>query len=1164
ELFAAPPAGLLFEDNAGAAALEIALGERKPAFSGEVLVEVVASKDRLRENFILCLTPESAGIDRVIVQLSQPGKVPPRWTLVSEDDNPLSIRQWSKSEQAGAGLGAGGEIWELTLRRPLSAPFEICGTREAAFGDWQAVCLASLPEAGSQRGRLIIRGSGDKGLHIDNRRLKPILPEPVPVDEYSTVRATFRFDPLSDVTLAGEPALLLSAESGKNPPPIWVRNCRLESWYESQGGARHLAVFEVQNTGGNRLEIVLPRGVSNEDVRGLWVDDGPVDWQQGGEGASETRSDLRKNIMSAPLPAAKRFPAVSIYFITHQSGLGTFGSLAPPLPEVNVPVLSCTWSVWLPPGYEAVEEDRRRQGPHGPEITISRRLFGPLGRDPGQKAFNPFVAQDWLTSADGQGEFQPAESNSLLDKHLPAGCRLTDTQGWSVQSLEISAAQPAPIKYVHRRLWQLWAAVIFVLTLGVGNLKAAKYPISFAVLTGIFGILAFVLPEIYVPLASAAVLGMLACLLMMTIRSCVNAGAPAATPDRAGSEQSPSSSKTARLADQAGAILLIAAACVLFAGNGRADEGDEKTRHSASTDYRVFVPIDAENKPVGGKVYLPEKLFNELYRRAAEAKQEPRGWLLGSAVYRGSLEREAAAGRLDCEAIKAQFELRIFGRMVQVGIPFHRENARLIPDSATLDGRPIEVKWEADGAALSFEVEEPGDYRLELGFRPAPRVVGTSGGFEMSIPRLAQSRLELTLPVEIPGIEAASALGAAGLETNPPRFLAELGPSNRLAVHWPESQAKGGVETGIEADQLTWLKVQPGSVVVEARFKFHFPENQVRRLQFAADPRLHLLPFEGKDPPGVRIRSDGAKQQVIILQWNRPLDEETTVELSFFLTGASGVGKFRLPQIEPLDAQKIKRWLAVSVDPLLEYESQGSPKLEAATTEEFSKKWDFANSPPLLAYRLESDKSDLSISTRPREPETTAEQTLALSFDQNKVEVCFEAQLTVASGYVFQYQLSAPAGMKILKASVRKEGAELAERWSQDPGGTITIFLTGPADGKQQLSLHGVIPLENGEKTALPNIRLDRCRVESSTVEVFRRPEVDLELTLPEEINLPRSLEEGQGEGISEKGRLVKTFRLEGESPVQGEVRIRANRPKTDAKQVTRMYFDGQKWMAQA
>ena len=347
------------------------------------------------------------------------------------------------------------------------------------------------------------------------------------------------------------------------------------------------------------------------------------------------------------------------------------------MPELNVPVLAGTWTVCLPPGFEAVEEDRRWQGPHRPEITISRRLFGPLGRDPGQKAFNPFLAKDWLTLADEQGEFHPAENNSSRDNHIPAGCRSTDTQGWSMQSLEISAAHAMPIKYVHRRLWQLWAGVIFVLTLGVGNLKAAKYPVSFAVLTGIFGISAIVLPEIYVPLASAAVLGMLACLLLMMIRSCVNAGAPAVTPDQTASDQSSSASKTAQLADQAGAIMLIAVACAFFARNVRADDDIEKPRPFPATDYRVFIPIDAEKKPVGDKVYLPEKFYNELYSRAAETNQEPRGWLLGSAVHHGSLEREASARRLACEGIKAQFELRVFGRMVQVGIPFHRENARL-------------------------------------------------------------------------------------------------------------------------------------------------------------------------------------------------------------------------------------------------------------------------------------------------------------------------------------------------------------------------------------------------------------------------------------------------------------------------------------------------------
>jgi len=111
ELFTIPPAGLLFEVNAGSTALEIALGARKPGFSGDVLVEVVANKDRMRENFILRLTPESAGIDRVIVQLSQAarfrlaGRSHPRTTSRYRSGNGRKaskrVRVWAQAAKSG-------------------------------------------------------------------------------------------------------------------------------------------------------------------------------------------------------------------------------------------------------------------------------------------------------------------------------------------------------------------------------------------------------------------------------------------------------------------------------------------------------------------------------------------------------------------------------------------------------------------------------------------------------------------------------------------------------------------------------------------------------------------------------------------------------------------------------------------------------------------------------------------------------------------------------------------------------------------------------------------------------------------------------------------------------------------------------------------------------
>ena len=151
----------------------------------------------------------------------------------------------------------------------------------------------------------------------------------------------------------------------------------------------------------------------------------------------------------------------------------------------------------------------------------------------------------------------------------------------------------------------------------------------------------------------------------------------------------------------------------------------------------MFVPTDAAKKPVGDKVYLPESFYNELYRRARVVSEKPQGWLLTSAIYRGSLIRESATGQMTIETLKAQFDLRTFSRAVRVRLPIQRENANLLIESVLLDGRPLNVQWEPDGTAIVFNVDEPGDYRLELSLPPGMHNGNGGAGFDVSIPRLA-------------------------------------------------------------------------------------------------------------------------------------------------------------------------------------------------------------------------------------------------------------------------------------------------------------------------------------------------------------------------------------------------------------------------------------------
>ena len=98
------------------------------------------------------------------------------------------------------------------------------------------------------------------------------------------------------------------------------------------------------------------------------------------------------------------------------------------------------------------------------------------------------------------------------------------------------------------------------------------------------------------------------------------------------------------------------------------------------------------------------------------------------------------------------------------GFRLRRDEAKLLPDGSLLDGRAIQPEWQADGNALLLDVAEAGQYRLELALRPAVRASAAGLGFDLAIPRLATSRLELTLPEGAPAIEVPSAAGAVSQE----------------------------------------------------------------------------------------------------------------------------------------------------------------------------------------------------------------------------------------------------------------------------------------------------------------------------------------------------------------------------------------------------------------
>ncbi len=320
-------------------------------------------------------------------------------------------------------------------------------------------------------------------------------------------------------------------------------------------------------------------------------------------------------------------------------------------------------------------------------------------------------------------------------------------------------------------------------------------------------------------------------------------------------------------------------------------------------------------------------------------------------------------------------------------IPIRRDEAKLLPDASLLNGRPVQPEWEADGGAFAVDIPEPGQYRLDLGLQPAARGGAAALGFDLAIPRLATARLELALPADAPAVEAASALGLVRREKQPPRLVAELGPADRLTVRWPDASGAEGAAPMIDAEELFWLKILPGSVIIDARLKLKAAAGQIRRVQLATDPSLQLLPLPGPEP-AVQVRAPAGQSQIIEFHWTRPMAEAAVVDARFLLVGASSVGNLRLPQLDVLDVRPRKRWLAVSVDPALEHEADAARPSDAVAVSDFLASWGVSQfffdetappakgkspllvaSPrlePLFARRLAVGPNLWSVATRPR------------------------------------------------------------------------------------------------------------------------------------------------------------------------------------------------------
>jgi hypothetical protein len=1152
--FAELPRGAIFNRTRAALGWSAFLDEQPPRYAAQLKVEATLTPGLLVESYLIRCRPESAPIERCLVHFTQARPEPPRWA-----DGPAQPRfaaqRWSAERQSKAGFEA-GETWELVFANLQSGPFEIRATRSTELTGDVPVGLVSLPEADSQQGILEVRALDGAAARLTNRRLKPLPLETVSESQYPTLRGAFSYDPAGELGLPAGDALLVSRPASIDElsgAVIW--DLQLDSRYQSDGRGLHLARCRIESSGRPRCSLTMPAGCR---VLGAWVDDDAVPWTSG------------DGKLSAPLPPGKRFPTLEVQFATEDSPLAAFSGREAPWPTADAAVLSRHWSLWAPPGYDLLGRDQN-QSRHT-ELSWSQRLFGILGRPLREGRFDPSFGENWLPVVSaGPREVAgvgPADAGRNLGQSLPwttvprAGSRSADSSGW--REFLLSPADEVSRKvYLVDRATMLaagWATMALVFACGRWLLRG-----RFAVLTCLAGVLAttaMLAPAACSPVASGALLAALACLALEVL-------APQ-NPRRANGAAAPRSAPLAPAeALSIAAILGTAALGAALSASLACAQDAESSGKAARPDrvYRVLIPSDADGKPrAGAKYQIPQVFRAELRERAMAATGEPRGWLLRDANYRARLGRGDGEARVEVSDFTVQYRLHVFSANTRVRLPISRLRAGLSPDSAVLDGQPVELEWEDGGQALLCDISEPGSYQLEFKLLPVITASLEHDSLELSLPSLPAATLTLDLPDDLTGVEISGALGPVTWSADRASATAKLGPTSRLAVRWP--QTIGGAQPNVEVEELLWLKVRPGSVVVDAMLQYQVSGGQVRQVELAADPRLRLIP-PAPDSPIAQYRtsfdaSDMADNpQTIQLDLSQPLTDQLSLPLSLLLTETSGIGNLRLPLLKVLGAHSRRRWLAVSVDSGLEVAVRNDENLERVDAADFSNKWGKTDLQPLLAYRLPPGDSPWNLATRPRQPHTTVKQVLALSFQRGGALVDYDAELMTTAGYCFQHRLLVPPALEIDSISLQADdGAERLQRWARDDEGMANVFLSARTTGPQRLSVRGRLTTPDNGAFSLPAIHIEGGDPlpQEDVVRVFRQPAVLVSLA---DLKGLAEIAGPSGEDQPEDfGRPVASFAAAARD-FSAMVSVSANEPLVDRVQVTSLEYENKRWRAE-
>ncbi len=514
----------------------------------------------------------------------------------------------------------------------------------------------------------------------------------------------------------------------------------------------------------------------------------------------------------------------------------------------------------------------------------------------------------------------------------------------------------------------------------------------------------------------------------------------------------------------------------------------------------------------------------------------------------------------------AKYDVEVFHPKTSVLLPVEQEQVSLLSNRAQANGQPASVSWMPEGKGLSVAVDQPGTYEMVLAFRPNVERNEHDVEFQLGIPPLPCSQLKVELPSQAKSVEFPTAIGTVTHDDETGFEVVNLGPTDRLAVRWPIDPNANIAPSALTAEQLMWLKVRPGAVALDAKFKFSTLSGTIRRVQLRTDPRLTILPPAPDQPIAAWPASTDKDVQTIWLEIKPPFGQEVAFDASFVLADTSGVGNVRVPRLEAVADRSDRRWLAVSVADALQFKPPKAADADSPTEAEFIAAWGPAEESPQMVTGMPEGQPDWVLAAWPRDPVVTGVQRLAVSIGQHKADVQLDADIEITDGKRFQYRIQTPRLLEITSISVTEDETQRATTWFRDSAGAVIVRLDGPVTQTHHLQLSGTMPLRRSNGNyRFPRVALADVELTIDRVDLYHRSEVLVDVTNKGEFTDVEGAELGRyRQGW---GRLVAALQAPDRTakPAAAAIQmdLRPNRPQARATLVITMDRQDDVWQAE-